>query len=92
MRFRLRKNQIFYRKCNIFPNSTSQTLVHFDIPVNTIDSYQGQEKDIIILCTTRTTGIGFLANPQRLNVALTRAKRTLIVCGNFTSISVNIFF
>lgn len=51
----------------------------------------GQEKDIIVLCTTRTTGIGFLANPQRLNVALTRAKKCLVICGNFTSISVNTY-
>ncbi|XP_031633386.1 uncharacterized ATP-dependent helicase C29A10.10c-like isoform X2 [Contarinia nasturtii] len=66
---------------------TSQTLAGFNIQVNTIDSYQGQERDIIILCTTRTTGIGFLANLQRLNVALTRAKKCLVICGNFTSIS-----
>ncbi|XP_055322824.1 uncharacterized protein LOC129578378 isoform X2 [Sitodiplosis mosellana] len=65
----------------------SATLAAFNIPVNTIDSYQGQERDIIILCTTRTIGIGFLANPQRLNVALTRAKKSLVICGNFTSIS-----
>lgn len=51
---------------------------------------KGQERDIIILCTTRTTGVGFLANLQRLNVALTRAKKCLVICGNFTSISVRI--
>lgn len=40
------------------------------------------------MSNVRTTGIGFLANPQRLNVALTRAKKCLLICGNFTSVKV----
>lgn len=59
------------------------------IPVNTIDSYQGQEKDIIIISNTRTTGVGFLSYPQRLNVAMTRAKKCLIICGNYVSVKVS---
>lgn len=82
---------IYFQHWNFFIQNyrKSQSLAGFEIPVNTIDSYQGQEKDVIILCTTRTSGIGFLANPPRLNVALTRAKRCLVICGNFKSISVN---
>ncbi|KAF6202501.1 hypothetical protein GE061_002897 [Apolygus lucorum] len=53
------------------------------VVVNTIDSFQGQEKDVIILSCVRTKRIGFLADKQRLNVALTRAKRCLLVVGNF---------
>ncbi|EDW76713.2 uncharacterized protein Dwil_GK19858 [Drosophila willistoni] len=49
----------------------------------TVDSYQGTEKDIIVISNARTRGCGFLTNYQRLNVALTRAKRCLIICGNF---------
>ncbi|MCI01587.1 hypothetical protein A2U01_0022614, partial [Trifolium medium] len=48
----------------------------FDVKVNTIDGFQGGEKDIIILSTIRTdcsTSIGFISNNQRTNVALTRA-------------------
>lgn len=56
--------------------------------MNTIDSCQGQERDIVIISIARTRGIGFLAIRQRLNVALTRAKKMLILCGNFNSLQV----
>ncbi|XP_031782382.1 probable helicase senataxin isoform X1 [Nasonia vitripennis] len=57
----------------------------FHIEVNTIDSFQGQERDVIVMSLVRSSGIGFLSDPQRLCVALTRAKFTLIICGNFTT-------
>ncbi|KDR21193.1 uncharacterized protein LOC110828310 [Zootermopsis nevadensis] len=57
-----------------------------NLEVNTIDSFQGQERDVIIMSCVRTGGIGFLADTQRLNVALTRARRSLLLCGNFTSL------
>ncbi|KAH8256274.1 hypothetical protein KR026_012193 [Drosophila bipectinata] len=49
----------------------------------TIDAYQGLEKDVVILSNARTRGCGFLSNYHRLNVALTRPKRCLVICGNF---------
>ncbi|KAK2589101.1 hypothetical protein KPH14_001927 [Odynerus spinipes] len=55
----------------------------FTVEVNTVDSFQGQERDIIIMSCVRSHGIGFLSDRQRLCVALTRAKHTLILCGNF---------
>lgn len=60
------------------------------ITVHTIDGVQGQEKDVIILSTVRTNGIGFLSDYQRMNVALTRAKRALYILGNFTSLQVSL--
>jgi len=54
--------------------------------VNTIDGFQGQEKDIIILSCVRANenghagGIGFMGSMQRMNVALTRAKHSFIAC------------
>ncbi|KAM7357882.1 putative helicase senataxin [Cochliomyia hominivorax] len=66
--------------------SSIRSLGLTNIMVNTIDSYQGTEKDIIVISNARTRGIGFLSNPQRLNVALTRAKKCLILCGNFKSL------
>lgn len=53
-----------------------------DIEVNTVDAYQGREKDIIIISTVRTNGIGFLRDYRRMNVAITRAKHFLWVVGN----------
>ena len=53
------------------------------IEINTVDSFQGREKDIIIFSVTGTdkNRINFASNPNRLNVALTRAKCRLIVVG-----------
>ena len=62
------------------------------ITVNTIDGYQGQEKEVIILSCVRgrnqNNTIGFLSHPQRMNVALTRAKKTLVILAN-QSVQVN---
>ncbi|XP_063697772.1 uncharacterized protein LOC134828717 [Culicoides brevitarsis] len=57
-----------------------------NISVYTIDAIQGQEKDIIVFSCVRTEGVGFLSSPERLNVALTRAKKSLFICGNFMSL------
>ncbi|KAH8361625.1 hypothetical protein KR084_010673 [Drosophila pseudotakahashii] len=56
---------------------------HMNLTPLTVDSYQGLEKDVIIISNARTRGCGFLTNYQRLNVALTRPKRCLVICGNF---------
>lgn len=53
-----------------------------------MDSFQGQERDVIIMSCVRSSGIGFLSDRQRLCVALTRAKHTLIICGNFKTFEV----
>jgi ATP-dependent RNA/DNA helicase IGHMBP2 len=55
------------------------------ISVNTIDSFQGQERDIIYIGLTRSNAdnkIGFLADIRRMNVAMTRARKKLIVIGD----------
>ena len=53
-----------------------------DIEVNTVDAYQGREKDIIIISTVRTNSLGFLRDYRRMNVAITRAKHFLFIVGN----------
>jgi superfamily I DNA and/or RNA helicase len=51
------------------------------IKLNTVDRFQGQEADIVFLSMVQTDKIGFLGSPNRLNVALTRARFQLVVFG-----------
>jgi len=54
------------------------------IAINTVDAFQGQEGDVVILSTVRTKRAGFVNDAERINVALTRAKRVLRVVGEFS--------
>jgi superfamily I DNA and/or RNA helicase len=59
------------------------------ISVNTIDSFQGQERDVVYISMVRsnTTGdIGFLADIRRMNVAITRAKKKLVIIGDSSTL------
>ena len=57
-----------------------------NIEISTVDGFQGREKEIIILSLVRSNlkhQIGFLSDKRRLNVAITRPKRLLIIIGDF---------
>ncbi|KAH8553357.1 P-loop containing nucleoside triphosphate hydrolase protein [Umbelopsis sp. PMI_123] len=59
------------------------------VQVSTVDAFQGAEKQVIILCTVRTNPSNFIDNPQRINVALSRAKSHLIILGKQDVLSMN---
>ncbi len=70
--------------------NTPELLAFTDyISVNTIDSFQGQERDMVIISMTRSNtdgGIGFLADIRRMNVAMTRAKKKLVIIGDSSTL------
>ena len=65
------------------------------LSVGTVDSYQGQERDIIAISLTRSNNngeIGFLSDIRRMNVGMTRARRKLLVVGDSSTLSAHPFF
>lgn len=65
------------------------------VKISTIDSFQGQEADVIILSLVRSNDngdIGFLKDYRRMNVALTRAKKQLFVIGDSVTLSSDSFY
>ncbi|KXT13193.1 hypothetical protein AC579_7905 [Pseudocercospora musae] len=64
-------------------SSASQT--KRPLHLSTIDNYQGEERDVVVVSLTRSNpngDIGFMISPERLNVLLSRARRALIIIGN----------
>ena len=62
----------------------------FDIEVNSIDGFQGQEKDVIYISFVRSNDrgeVGFLQDSRRLNVAITRARYKLIMIGDMSTLA-----
>lgn len=65
------------------------------ITIDTVDGFQGQERDLMLISLTRSNEkgeIGFLSDTRRMNVALTRAKRKLILIGDSGTLAQNPFF
>ena len=71
-------------------------LIHQEgVTVNTIDAFQGQERDVVYISMTRSNTdnrIGFLSEIRRMNVAMTRARRHLVVIGDGATLSQSPFY
>ena len=62
-------------------------LLLFTYKVNSVDGFQGREKEFILFSAVRTKSVGFLCDEKRLNVMLTRARCGLLVVGNMKLLS-----
>ena len=88
------KEQINVLK-DLLPHSPILQAYGDKISINTIDSFQGQERDIVYISMTRSNTdnrIGFLSDIRRMNVAMTRARKKLVVIGDSATLSQSPFY
>jgi len=91
------KSQVMHLKNKLHVLCRTQNLELRDtIEVNTVDAFQGREKDIIIFNCVRSnfstniqSSLGFLTDERRLNVAITRPRHFLIIIGNAQTLELN---
>lgn len=65
------------------------------LEIDTVDGFQGREKEAIVISLVRSNGageVGFLADTRRMNVAMTRARRLLIVIGDSATLASHEFY
>jgi predicted DNA helicase len=85
------KEQVQYMREHISDEWMSQ----HDLTIHTVDSFQGQERDVIYISLVRSNEkgeIGFLRDYRRMNVAMTRAKKKLIVVGDSATFGSDPFY
>lgn len=88
------KSQVQYIRGLIKRNSFFKPFRKF-ITVHTVDGFQGQERDVIMISLVRanTQGqIGFLNDLRRMNVAITRARMKLIILGDASTLTQHKFY
>ena len=86
--------QVQYLRHLIKKDASLKPLRHL-LSVNTVDGFQGQERDIIIVSLVRSNNdgqIGFLRDLRRMNVAMTRARSKLIIIGDHKTLASNSFY
>jgi superfamily I DNA and/or RNA helicase len=69
--------------------------LHRLISINTVDAFQGQERDVIAISFVRSnekSEVGFLADIRRANVAMTRARKKLILIGDSATLGAHAFY
>ena len=75
---------------DLLQHSASLVKLNEHISINTIDGFQGQERDTVYISLTRSNPdnrIGFLSDIRRMNVAMTRARKKLVVVGDSGTLS-----
>lgn len=69
--------------------------IKHEIEIDSVDGFQGREKEVIVVSLVRSNrdgDVGFLADTRRMNVALTRARRKLVVIGDSATITAHPFY
>jgi superfamily I DNA and/or RNA helicase len=86
------REQVTYMQTMVAEDEQLQKL---PISINTIDGFQGQERDVVYISLVRSNAkaeIGFLNDYRRMNVAMTRARKKLIIIGNSATIGQDRFY
>lgn len=89
------KEQVHYLKEKSFAHMKIYEVFGPRLSINTIDGFQGQERDIIYISLVRSNDrgeIGFLKDIRRMNVAMTRAKQKLVIIGDSATICSEDFY
>lgn len=86
------REQVLYMQDTAAEDSRLQ-----DVPldINTIDAFQGQERDVIYISLVRSNSkaeIGFLNDYRRMNVAMTRARKLLVIVGDSATVGADNFY
>ena len=67
----------------------------YGLEIDSVDGFQGREKEVVVLSLVRSNpegDVGFLADIRRMNVALTRARRKLLVIGDSATLANHPFY
>ena len=86
------REQVIYIQQEV---ETDPDLANYDFTINTIDGFQGQERDVIYISLVRSNEkgkVGFLGDYRRMNVAMTRAKMKLVIVGDSATIGNHHFY
>lgn len=88
------RHQVELLKQLVLKDTMFKTYANFTT-VNTVDSFQGQERDVIYISLTRSNAdnnIGFLSEIRRMNVAMTRARKKLVMIGDSSTLGQYSFY
>ena len=72
-----------------------ENAIYDQLEIDTVDGFQGREKEAVVISLVRSNAIGeigFLSDARRMNVALTRAKRKMIIVGDSATLASDQFF
>jgi superfamily I DNA and/or RNA helicase len=88
------KEQVEWLKDNLSAYEMNRTRLS-SLSIKTIDGFQGEERDVIYISLVRSNErqeIGFLSDLRRMNVAITRARKKLVVIGDSATIGAHPFY